>query len=354
MKSVFESYEYASLENPERRSIARTDPQGFLSGYKKNLIIDEVQYVPELLSYIQEIVDNENKPARFILTGSQSLLMLEKITQSLAGRTALLKLLPFSMDELQTAGFDTKTDYCKWIYTGFFPRIFDADILPGDFYPAYFETYVQRDVRQIQNVKDLDRFSNFVSLCAGRVGQILDYSSLANDAGVSVNTTKGWISVLQAGYIIFLLQPYYKNVNKRVIKSPKLYFTDTGLVSFLLNINSGDQLTNHYLRGNLFENFILLEILKYRLNSGIPPNLFYYRDNNRNEIDCIIEKANTLDVIEIKSGQTFSDNFLKSLNFWEKHFSHFNSKRYLVYGGTLKTEYKNINIVPWNELVNIL
>jgi predicted AAA+ superfamily ATPase len=355
VKSVFESYSYVSLENPERRFIAKSDPQGFLNQFNGKLIIDEIQYVPELLSYIQEIVDNSGIPGHFILTGSQSLMMLENVTQSLAGRTTIFKLLPFSLSELENSPyFDKGSSYQYWIYKGFYPGIYDKNIDPKDFYPAYFETYIQRDVRQIQNIRDLDLFTNFVRLLAGRTGQILDFTSISNDTGVSVNTIKGWLTVLQVSHLIFKLQPYYKNQNKRIIKSPKIYFTDPGIISFLLNINSPDQVSNHYLKGGLFENLIIAEILKDRYNKGMTPNLYYYRDNNKNEIDLIIEGAEKLDIIEIKSGQTFSQGFLKSLIFWDKNFREIKSDRYLIYGGTISQNYQNVRILSWRDINSIL
>jgi predicted AAA+ superfamily ATPase len=355
VKSLFDSYSYVSLENPERRLMAKTDPQGFLNQFEEKLVIDEIQYVPELLSYIQEIVDNSGIAGQFILTGSQSLMMLDNVSQSLAGRTAILKLLPFSLSELYDSKyFSNDFGYQYWIYNGLYPGIFDKNIDPKDFYPAYFETYIQRDVRQIQNIRDLDLFTNFVRLLAGRTGQILDFTSLSNDTGVSVNTIKGWLAVLQASHIIFQLQPYYKNLNKRMIKSPKIYFTDPGLVSFLLNINSPDQINNHYLKGGLFENLIIAEILKDRYNLGMTPNLYYYRDNNKNEIDLIIESAEKLDIIEIKSGQTFSQNMLKSLIFWDRNFKEIKSERYLIYGGTISQMFQDVNILSWRDITSLL
>ena len=235
VQSVFRDHSYYTLENPETRAVIQNDPQGFFQTHlSKKLIIDEIQYIPELLSYIQVITDENKIQGQFILTGSQSLILSEKISQTLAGRTAILKLLPFSLKELNHIKKYKHSDFEEWIFRGFYPRIYDQDIDPESFYPFYFETYVQRDVRQIQNIRDLTLFSNFVRLCAGRIGQLLDYSSLANDTGVSVNTIKGWLAVLEASFVIFLLHPYYRNFNKRMIKSPKLYFTDTGLASFLL------------------------------------------------------------------------------------------------------------------------
>lgn len=355
VKMLFPDYDYVNLENPERKRLALEDPQAFINQYSGSTIIDEIQYAPELLSYIQEKVDESKKPGHFIITGSQSLMMLEKVTQSLAGRTAILKLLPFSFSELKAFyGREIKLGYSDLIFNGLFPGKYQMDINSNDFYQSYFETYIQRDVRQIKNILNLELFSNFIRLCAGRIGQIIDLSSLAGDVGVSVNTVKGWLSVLQASYIIVLLQPYYKNLNKRLIKSPKLYFTDTGLASFLLNITDASQINSHYLKGGLFENLVFLEFLKSRYNKGLLQNIYFYRDSNKNEIDFLIENNNSLDVIEVKSGQTFSNSFLKPLGFWKRNFPEIKSDSYLVYGGNLSQKYKDINIVSWRGLSIIL
>ena len=315
VKSIFPEHQYVSMENQVVRDRAMNDPASFFSPETGKMILDEVQNVPQLLSYIQEITDKNQINGQFILTGSQSLLLSEKVSQSLAGRTAVLKLLPFGLEELSTIPEMKEKTYEECMFTGFYPRMFDQDIQPGDFFPFYFETYVQRDVRQIKNIRDLNQFSNFVRLCAGRIGQLLDYSSLAKDAGISVNTAKGWISLLEATYILFLIHPYYHNFSKRIIKSPKLYFTDTGLASFLLNISDAEQIETHYLKGSLFENMMIMEMVKHRYNLAQPANLWFYRDNNKNEIDCICEGTD-LTFIEIKSARTFSTEKEKALRLW--------------------------------------
>lgn len=293
------------MENPEKRLIALNDPKSIFHPDDQLLILDEIQHVPHLLSYIQGIADERNCPVQFILTGSQSLLLSEKISQTLVGRTAILKLFPFSLPEIANLDQVKNFSFEDYIFKGFFPRMYDQLIPTEEFYPFYLETYVQRDVRAIQNVRDLNAFTNFVRLCAGRAGQLLHYSSLGKDAGVSVNTVKGWISILEAGFVIFLLYPYYKNYQKRVIKSPKLFFTDTGLASFLLGIKSAEQLKTHYLKGSPFENMMLLELLKQRLNHGRSPDLWFFRDSNHNEVDGILE-GDHMQWIEIKSARTFS------------------------------------------------
>lgn len=349
VQTVFSEHEYFSLENPETRRRIDEDPASLFYPEGRKIIIDEIQKMPELLSYIQVHADKQKVNGQFILTGSQSLLLSEKISQTLAGRTAVLKLLPFSYSELKGFGEYRADDYEKWIHRGFYPRIFDSNLKPDEFYPFYFETYLQRDVRDIQHVRDLNQFSNFVRLCAGRVGQLLDYTSLANDTGVSVNTVKGWLSVLEASYVIFLLQPYFKNLHKRVIKSPKLYFIDTGLAAFLLNISNPEQISNHYLKGNLFENFIIIELLKNRYNHAESSNLWFFRDSNGNEIDCIIEETD-LKAIEIKSSRTFSTNSIDGMKGLIRNSILKTNFCFVIYGGDEEFIFKDFNIRSWRNI----
>jgi predicted AAA+ superfamily ATPase len=349
VRSLFPKHRYLSLENPEIRSTALNDPKSIFEPKDQLLILDEIQHVPELLSYIQVITDEQKLSGQFILTGSQSLLLSEKISQTLAGRTAILKLLPFSLSEIDKLKQVKKFSYEEFIFKGFYPRTYDQNISPEEFYPFYLETYVQRDVREIQNVRDLNTFTNFVRLCAGRIGQLIDYTSLAKDTGVSVNTVKGWISILEAGFIIFLLYPYYKNFGKRVIKSPKLYFTDPGLASFLLGIKSADQVKTHYLKGSLFENLVIIELLKKRFNSGIPQDLWFFRDSNHNEVDVVSENEH-LQWIEIKSSRTFSPDFLSTLRFLDKNQDKEKDNKSIVYGGDNTFTHKGINIISWRDL----
>ncbi len=352
VRNIFKDHKYYSLENPVLRNQISEDPSVIFQPEGKKVIIDEIQKIPDLLSYIQEQADRQNINGQFILTGSQSLLLSNKISQTLAGRTAVLKLLPFSYGELSDIDQYCGDHYEDWIFRGFYPRIYDQKILPEDFYPFYFETYLQRDVRELQNVKDLNLFSNFVRLAAGRIGQLLDYTSLANDAGVSVNTAKGWISVLEASYVVILLHPYYRNLNKRIVKSPKLYFIDVGLASFLLNINNSRQITTHYLKGNLFENLVITEILKNRFNNARPANLYFYRDNNKNEVDCIIEDSD-IKAIEIKSSGTFSAGFVKGLKLLAKNPAINNLKGYTVYGGAERFTFQGFDVLPWEDLQKV-
>ncbi len=330
VKHLFPEKAYISLENPDNYEIAKTDPRGFLKRYSDGVILDEIQRVPELLSYIQGIVDEQNTPGMFILSGSQQFNLLSGITQSLAGRTALYKLFPFSISELDQR---IEPDINSILYKGFYPRIWDKDLSPGKVYADYFETYIERDLRQIVNIKDLDKFRRFVRLCAGRVGQLFVASHLANEIGVSVHTINSWLSILETSYILFQLPPFHSNINKRLIKSQKLYFFDVGLASNLLRIQQSDQLDSHPLRGALFENLVIADIIKSRRNKGLMDNFFFYRDSNQNEVDLIIDDQLTVDAVEIKSSETFNINLIKGLKYFRKVFPEKAGKTYLCYAG---------------------
>jgi predicted AAA+ superfamily ATPase len=349
VQTLFKDHEYYSLENPITRAQIQEDPSILFLPQGKKIIIDEIQRIPDLLSFIQVHSDTQKINGQFIITGSQSLLLSEKVSQTLAGRTAILKLLPLSLSEMKSLKQYSEDEYEDWLFRGFYPRIYDQNMVPADFFPFYFETYLQRDVREIQNVRDLNQFSNFVKLCAGRVGQLLDYSSLANDAGVSVNTARGWLSLLEASYVITLLNPYYKNLNKRIIKSPKLYFIDVGLASFLLDIQNPKQLSTHYLRGNLFENLIIVEILKRRFNNAQLSNLYFFRDSNKNEVDCIMEDIE-LKAIEIKSAKSFSNSYIDGLKNFVKISEMKEGNGFVVYGGEGNFSFKDFNIISWRGL----
>lgn len=347
VRHVFPEKKYVSLEDPDTQLFARQDPRGFLNTYN-NAVIDEAQKVPEIFSYIQTLVDNTDTPGQFILTGSSNFLLFEKITQSLAGRTAVLQLLPFSLREIHSIkGF---TDYEDYLFTGFYPRIYKMDIHPGDFYPGYTKTYVERDVRTLRNIPDLIQFQLFVKLCAGRIGQLLNLSSLANDCGISHTTAKSWISVLEASFIIFLLRPHHKNFNKRLIKMPKLYFYDPGLAAYLLDIQSAEQVKTHYSKGALFELMIISEIMKRRLSQGQSAGVHFWRDKNGNEIDCLLESKGSLLPIEIKSGRTVSSDYFKGTDYFLKLAGNLASKPYIVYGGTENQQRTTADVVSWNCL----
>ena len=312
---TFPSKSYVSLEDLDTRQFAESDPRGFLGQYPEGAIIDEVQHVPSLLSYIQTIVDAQKTNGMFILTGSNQFEYIHSISQSLAGRTGMLKLLPFSFSEIYGNSDERIEDI---LYRGFYPRIFDQNINPEFFLSGYLETYVERDVRTLIKLKDLLQFHRFLQLCAGRTGQVINFSSLGNELGVTNKTIKHWISILEASYIIFLLQPYHRNFNKRITKSPKLYFLDIGLAVHLLGVEHPRQLISHPLRGELFETFVIGEFLKHRFNEGKRNNLFYFRDHVGNEVDLVLEIGSGPVPIEIKSSRTITPNFFKGLEYFKK------------------------------------
>ena len=344
---------YVSLENPDKRAYALSDPKGFLAEYPDGVIIDEAQHSPELFSYIQGIVDEKKQNCMFVLTGSQNFQLLHKISQSLAGRTAILKLLPFSLSEIAPIVEKMSLDDVLW--HGFYPRIYDEKLDPKDALSFYFETYVERDVRSVLQVKTLSSFQRFVKLCAGRVGQLLNLSSLGNEAGISHTTAREWLSLLEASYIVFLLPPHYKNYNKRLTKSPKLYFYDVGLAAYLLGIENTKQMQRDPLRGNLFENLVVMEFLKKRYEEAAQPNLYFFRDSNKNEVDLIMTSGHDLWAIEIKSGQTIASDFFKGLDYFaELHKAGKERlKKFLVYGGDQEQKRSSAHVIPWNRLDEI-
>lgn len=352
-QQLFSNYKYINLENADVRFAAQQDPRQFLTSFsqEEGVIIDEFQHVPELLSYIQTTVDKEYKPGYFILTGSQNFLLNQHITQSLAGRVGILTLLPFSITELENNKI-TPATIESLLFNGMYPRIYAQPFTPEELYPAYIQTYIERDVRHITKVEDLHTFQKFLKLCAGSTGQLLNLSSLASDCGISGPTAKAWISILEASYIIFLLQPYYKNFNKRVIKAPKLFFYDTGLAASLLGITSPNELFNHYLRGGLFESFILSDLIKRFYNAGKVPRVYFWRDSHGHEIDCIIEKGEHLIPIEIKSGMTISGDYLKPLHFWQE-LTDSNEIGYTIYTGPENLQIKDIAIKNWRSINQI-
>ena len=344
-RATFADKPYANLENPVTRQFASEDPVAFLNQYPDGAVIDEIQRVPDLLSYIQVMVDERGRNSLFVLTGSQQFELMRGISQSLAGRTALLKLLPFSIPEL-AAHFSPGVD--ELLFKGFYPRVYEQDIGPAQAYGDYFETYVERDLRQLVNVKDLSLFQRFVQLCAGRCGQLLNLNSLANDTGISQSTAKEWMTVLETSYIVFLLRPFHANIGKRLIKSPKIYFYDVGLASWLCGIEEEKQVATHPLRGNLFENMAVIEALKYRYNQGKRNNLYFYRDSNGNEIDLIYTKGKDLLPIEIKSGQTITSSYFNSLKKFHALFPDLLLPwpSLLLYGGEMEQPRQEIKAMP--------
>jgi len=351
IKDVFKELPYVLLETPDIRQRAQEDPKSFLSNYSKGAIFDEIQNVPELFSYLQGIID-ENSAIKFVLSGSQNFLLLEKVNQTLAGRTGILKLLPFSTDELKDSNHWNENPL-EFVFKGMYPRIYDRGIPPELFYSDYIQTYVERDVRSIKNIGNLSNFSRFLSLCAGRIGQLLNIDSLASDVGIATNTAKEWLSILEASYIIYTLKPHHKNFNKRLVKRPKLYFYDTGLACNLLQINSVNELDMHFAKGNLFENFILTELLKKRFNNAKTSNLYFWRDHHGKEIDCIIEKANSLIPIEIKSSKTYQKEHFKNMNYWNKLSDNSKENSYLVYSGNESDHLAYGNLMSWKHLNKI-
>lgn len=331
-RKVFPEYGYVNLEAPDIRSFAIDDPRGFLASHPDGVILDEIQRAPQLLSYIQAIIDNKRQAGQFILTGSQQFEVMNTISQSLAGRTALLKLLPFSLAELRSAYQPGSID--NLILSGCYPRIHDQQLNPTQAMGDYFETYVERDLRQLSAVKDLSLFERFVRLCAGRTGQLLNLQSLGNDAGISHACARSWLTLLEASYIVFLLQPWYANVSKRLIKSPKLYFYDVGLASYLLGLENETQVSRDPLRGNVFENMVVIEALKFRYNRGKRNNLFFYRDSNGNEVDLLAQQGRDLSAIEIKAGATINPDYFKGLRQFRKTVGEeWNVAAGVVYGG---------------------
>lgn len=334
VRELFKEKTYINLEHPEEREFAKSDPKGFFKRIPEGAVLDEIQRVPELLSYIQVIVDEKKQNGMFILTGSQQFLLLNTISQSLSGRTALLKLLPLTLSELKE--HHTYSGIDEVLYTGFYPRIFDQQLSPNQAYSDYFETYVERDLRQLLQVKNLSQFQKFVKLCAGRTGQILNLNSLAYDIGISHTTAREWMTILEAGFIVFLLEPYHKNIRKRLVKSPKIFFYDTGLVAYLLGMEKEAHMENHPLRGNIFENMVVVEFLKYRYNMGKKSNLSFYRDSTGNEVDIIYNIARQILAVEVKCGETVSKDYFKGLKALEKVVGPDIFAKAIIYGGDRK------------------
>ena len=345
VRAAFPDLPYVSLEEPDIRQIALTDARGFLANYPAGAILDEIQNTPDLFSYIQNLVD-ENRNVKYVLTGSSNFLLMEKISQTLAGRTAVLHLLPFSFAELKPG----EEQYEILIFKGQYPRIYDRDIAPTDFYPAYIQTYVEKDVRLMKNIGDINSFIQFIRLCAGRIGQLLNYSSLASDAGVSPNTAKAWLSILESSYILYRLQPYHRNFNKRLVKSPKLYFYDTGVACSLLGIREEDQINLHYMKGALFENLIINEFIKRNFHRGENRQPYFWQNNHGKEIDCLLVDGEEIMPVEIKSGKTISTNYFDNLQYWRQLASLSENQGYVVYGGEQSMQTSGGALISWRQL----
>ncbi len=347
VRKVFPRKPYVSLENPDERLLADNDPREFLSRFRNGAIIDEAQRVPTLFNYLQQILDETNKEGLFILTGSNNFLLQKSISQSLAGRIGYVDLLPLSLKEINYFG-NTKLSTNELILTGCYPEIYDKKRKPGIWYPAYIRTYVERDVKQLRNIDNTLLFNRFLQLCAGRIGQQLNVSALSNECGIEVKTVNSWLGILQSSYIIYLLQPHHKNFNKRVVKTPKLYFIDSGLACNLLGIRQTKELSNSHFRGALFENYVVSEMLKQKFNTGVSTNLFFWRDNKGVEIDVLLDKGNKLFPIEIKSSQTFQESYLKPMQQWNE-FSNKQGGLFLYDGEKELMRKDKIQIKNWRN-----
>jgi len=352
-RAVFKNKPYASLEEPDLRQAASEDPRSFLARFPKGAVLDEVQRCPGILSYLQTRVDTDGRMGLYILTGSQQFGLMSGITQSLAGRTAFVELLPFATRELTGAG-KLPANIDAMMLTGGYPPIYDRALEPASWYSAYVTAYVERDVRQMLQIHELETFQRFVRLCAGRTGQLLNFSSLATECGITHNTAKAWISVLEASYLIFLLRPHSVNFNKRMIKMPKLYFYDAGLAAWLLGIRTTEQIITHPLRGNIFETFIISELIKSKLNFGEKPSFFFWRDSNGNEVDLIVEQGINLMPIEIKSGRTLTHEAFAGLEKWRTLAGKKAVLPALIYGGEESYTQKGIKVIGWKECGQLL
>lgn len=350
-RAVFPQLAYVNLEAPDQREYAESDPRSFLARLDGGAVLDEIQRVPSLLSYLQVLADEEGRNSLFVLTGSEQFRLSDAINQSLAGRTALLRLLPFSFSERQQSGASIEVD--DVLFSGFYPRIHDQGLDPNQALGDYFETYVERDVRQIGEIRNLTSFQRFVRLCAGRVGQLVNLSSLGADAGVSHTTARAWLTVLEASYIVFQLQPFHSNLRKRLIKSPKLYFYDVGLASYLIGIENAKQIATHPLRGSLFENAVVMETLKHRFNQGRQSNLSFFRNVQGLECDLLYETGQGIGAIEVKSGATIASDYVHSLTRVASLLPDVTEKA-VVYGGLERQSRAGVEIVPLGGLGGFL
>jgi len=349
-KMLFPSHKYVNLEEPDIREFAKKHPRDFFKNYSGNLVIDEIQRVPELLSYIQVIADENNAKGQFIITGSHQTQIKANIAQSLAGRTAITTLLPFSIRELSNAGIALERD--EYIYKGFMPRIYSENATPKYLYQNYYSTYVERDVRQLINIGNQNSFERFIKLLAGRIGQIVNLNSLAGDVGISQTTLSSWLSVLEASFIVFRLPCFFNNFGKRLIKTPKLYFTDVGLAAYLIGIESKEQVFRDPLVGGLFENLVVAEALKSRYNRGKNPEIYYFRNKNGLEIDLIFNKERNIIPIEIKSGSSYDVSLSKNITLFKKISAEIKNG-YVVYGGDKHIKINDIEFVNFKEMSNI-
>lgn len=345
-KKAFPDYEYVSLEDIDHREFADRDPRGFLSRYTRDVIFDEIQRVPHLMSYLQSHVDKRSTRGEIVITGSHNFLLMEQISQSLAGRVGLTRLLPFSWHEMK--GFDLGIN--ELLFSGSYPRIYDQRIRPETFYKNYISTYIEKDIRQIKQITKIDGFMKFLRVLAGRTGQELNLHAIAEQCGVVHGTIREWVAVLEAGFLVFRLPPYHKNYNKRIVKNPKIYFTDTGLVCSLLGIRDKNEVDYHFMRGALFETFVVNELIKNNFNYGEKYGLYFWRDNHQKEMDVIVEAGTRQYGIEVKSGHTVHEKHFAGLRYWLGLAQSDTTDVYLVYGGTESHRRSGISVVGWKDI----
>lgn len=352
-KKILPNYPYSSLEDLDEREFATSDPRSYLDRFTSGGIIDEVQKVPELISYLQSFLDNKKNKKPIILTGSAQLTLLANVSQTLSGRIAVIELLPLSYSEIEKSSIAPKS-LEKLLFTGLYPKLYKEKINPGDWYLDYIKTYIERDVRDILKIHNLGTFQRFLKMCASRAGQILNLSSLSNDCGISHSTAESWFNILEATYITTRIQPHYQNFSKRLIKSPKLYFYDTGLLSFLLGIKSPEELKTHSLRGAIMENWVATEIIKSQTNNHKPNNIFFWRDNKGVEIDFIIEYGEKLFPIEIKSGKTINSEYFKNIKYWTGIAGNKAGAGNIVYAGDENQTRADLKIYSWKSIENLI
>ncbi len=349
LKALFEDYRYVSLENPDTRAFALEDPVGFLNQYDKKIVFDEVQRAPELFSYIQGRVDESRQMGQFILSGSQNFHLLNSITQTLAGRVALFKLLPLDFTELKAVNL-LGTSYAAVSIKGFYPAIFDRDIDPIVFYSNYLQTYIEKDVTELANLRDLKAFRTFIGLCAGRSAQLVNFSALANECDISHNTAKAWLSILESSYIIFFLQPYHQNFNKRLVKSPKLYFYDTGLLNYLLGIREAGELEENRIKGAVFENMIVAEYQKKNHHLYLHKDYYFWQDSNAHEVDLLMKKPGGFAVFEAKATQTINSTLFEEMDRFEQIAAPSKVNKTLIYGGAENEKRTKYNVLSWKNI----
>ena len=348
-KAVFKDKPYVSLENPDEREFAQNDPKRFLARFPNGAVLDEVQRCPALLSWLQGVVDQRGVMGDFVLTGSAQFDLIEGITQTLAGRVGRVELLPLSSSELKAAN-QLPNSLSQMLIQGGYPALYDRKITPQDWFSNYVATYVERDVRQLISVRNLGQFQTFLKMCASRTGQLINLTSLGADCGISAVTAKQWLSVLETSYIVTLLRPHHSNFGKRLVKTPKIYFLDSGLAAWLMGIRSAETLETHAARGALFESWVVSELYKKRLNGGLPIDLYFWRDNTGNEVDLIIEKEKGLQPIEIKSGSTYASDWSQGLKKWQALAKNSSLEPAILYGGESNFERESLQVWGWRDV----